>query len=429
MPGDSLYLRLLARGGALPLGRKGPRFAVFFAACVMASFAASAADLTEREAIDLALARSAYRNAEAARIGIAKSAVTDAGLWPNPTLGVERERVRAAGGHNQETSVKLSQTFDLSGRRQLRREAAETRLDAARFDLLDQRQRTVLEVRRAFADALYKTRQQARLAAWMGRIDSAIATVDRLSRAGEASGYDRRRLEREALSVRSQLLAAEADVALAMEQLAGFLGNAPAAEYRPIGNLVPDAPPPLEGLRETLRQRPDLASFASQSEAFDRERRAAERQWIPDITLGVGQKRAEEQGRDDYGVILSLSIPLSVFDRGQAEEQRARAHAKALRSERELTLTKAEANLRGVWRQAVSLRDAALRLRPPPENSGADLSSIAEAAYRTGERTIVELLDAYRAELDADMNELDLQMRARLARIDLDALTGTQIHE
>ena len=159
------------------------------------------------------------------------------------------------------------------------------------------------------------------------------------------------------------------------------------------------------------------------------ERTAAERAWIPEVTLGLGQKRVDEPNRSDTGVILAFSVPLPVFDRGQANEQRARASASTLRAEQALTYAKGEAEVKGIWRQTVELRQAAQTFRRESPGSSRDLTGIAEAAYRGGESGVLELLDAYRSELEAETTALDLELRARLARIELDAVSGVKTHE
>jgi len=94
-----------------------------------------------------------------------------------------------------------------------------------------------------------------------------------------------------------------------------------------------------------------------------------------------------------------------------------------------LTYARLEAALRGVWRQAAELRQVAASFRRESLGSSRDLTHIAEAAYRAGEGNILDLLDAYRAELNAETTALDLELRARLARIELDVLSGARTHE
>ena len=392
------------------------------------SQAAPAADvraLTERQAVELALARPVYRQLEDGRLAVAGSAVTEANLLPNPVFAWEQDR---AGG-SVESTARVFQTFDFSGRRALRREAAGIRMDAARFDQEDRRLNTMVEVRRVYSESLFRQEVGGAYARWLRRIENAAEIVRNLAKAGEASGYDRRRLEREAQTATARAAGVAADYARLRETMSGLIGKASGEVVTLEGKLLPGNTPLLESVQSTLRQRPDLASLNAQADAFDRERSAAERAWIPDVTLGVGQKRSEEPGRTVTGPVLAFSLPLPFFDRGQAGLQRAQARASTLRAEQALTYARSEAELRGVWRQAAELRQVAASFRLESLGSSRDLTRIAEAAYRAGEGNILELLDAYRAELDAETTTLDLELRARLARIELDMLSGAKNHE
>jgi outer membrane protein TolC len=42
---------------------------------------------------------------------------------------------------------------------------------------------------------------------------------------------------------------------------------------------------------------------------------------------------------------------------------------------------------------------------------------------------VLDLIDAYRSELDTELMSLDLDYRARIARIDLDQIAGVSPHE
>ena len=385
--------------------------------------------LTERKAIDLALSRPAYRELERGRASVAESGVTEAQLLPNPVLALERERVGAQSGRSTESSIRLSQTFDISGRRALRHDAAVNRLEAGRLEEQDRRQGVVTDVRRLFGEALYRQQHRVALLSWQKRIDSALEVVRKLVTAGETSGYDRRRLEREAQTVRARVASATADYSRAREVLRGLTGEPADRAAALDGMLMPDAPLSLETIFGNLRQRPDLASLNAQAAAFDHERSAAERGWMPDMTLGLGHKRIDEFNRDDSGVVLALSFAIPLFDRGQASEQRARAQANILRAEHALKFARSEAELTGMWQQTETLRTAASEFRRESLAASRELTRIAEAAYRAGEGGVLELLDAYRAELEAETTAIELELRARLARIELDALSGAHVHE
>jgi len=97
----------------------------------------------------------------------------------------------------------------------------------------------------------------------------------------------------------------------------------------------------------------------------------------------------------------------------------------AARAEYALAKQKADGDLIGLHRQLVQLIAAAERYRREAVAPSADLVRIAEAAYRAGESTVLELLDAYKGALEAETMALDLEGKARDARIELDQLTGS----
>lgn len=392
------------------------------AAACMAASAAWGIDLDEQGAVARALARPEYLEAEAGRLAAARGAVRSAGVLPNPVLHLEHERVALPGGRSTERSASIAQSVDFFGRRALRVEAAESRAAAAQHEARSRRLETVAEVRRAFAEALYLERQRQGLGAWLSRVAAASEIVARLARSGEVAGYARRRIEREVHAAQARVSAAGADGLRAKERLRALAGL-DAGELRPAGDLAPREPSPLPAALASVRERPDLAALLAEAEALDRERALAERAWAPEVTLGAGQKRVDEPGGSGNGVVLSLAFPVPLFDRGEGKRASAAGQARAIRAEHALRLARIEADVRGLWQQATALRSGAASLRAAPAG---ELSRIAEAAYRAGEGGILELLDAYRAELEAELAALDLEMRARLARIELDAFMGVE---
>lgn len=385
--------------------------------------------LTEREAVAAALSRPAWLEAESGRIAEAESVVTEAHALPNPQFAFNRDRVGMPGGDITERTVQISQTFDISGRRSLRQEAASQRLDAERLDSRARKLRTIAEVRRSFAEVQHRTQVQAVLGLWLTRIENAATVTAQLAQAGEVSGYDRRRIEREAQAAKARLSLAQADAARSREMLAALTGKSIAEAANLSGELLPDTTPALEPLRTRMRQRPDLSSMLTQAEAAEREQQAAGRGWIPDLTLGIGQRMLEEPTRSGSGAMVGVSFSIPLFDQGGAKQQRSRAQAQTIRAEHALAQARAEAELNAAWRQADELRKTVPAWHAQAPEGSLRLPEIAEAAYRAGEATLLELLDAYRSELDFSTTELDLALRARWAHIDLETLSGVSSYE
>jgi len=380
--------------------------------------------LTESESLRIGLARSELSDLGRGRVDEAAADALETGLWANPTLEYSRDNSRNSTGVREET-WQLSQPFDLSGRRRLRREAGEQRIVAAEADVRQFRAERAVEIRRDFFQLLLHERQLTALDAWVSRFAKAERVVGKLRVAGEASGYDLRRLARERQAAIAQRAEKQAELELIREQFAALLGTEITAYAGISGHLLPAAPAGLEILLGKLDARPDLAALGVRAAAADLDGRAAARGWIPEVTLGVGAKRGDYGFGQETLTSFTAAIPLPVFDRQQPGQQRAAAQATVTRAEYRLARSRAEGQLRGLHRQVTQLVDAASRYRRDAAAQSDDLVRIADAAYRAGESTVLELLDAYKGALEAETTALDLEWKAREASIELDQLTGS----
>jgi cobalt-zinc-cadmium efflux system outer membrane protein len=379
--------------------------------------------LTEAEAVRLALIRADWLELGQGTIQAAEADVLAAGQRPNPTLSYSRDQLNGAAD-SVEQALMLSQEFDLSGRRALRRDAAQRRVQAVSSENDRRRMERAGEVRRSFADTLYAESVIRATEHWVVQFRRVEGLVEKQVRAGEASGFDRRRLARERQGAQARLAEERARLAATRAKLLALIGET--REMPVSGELVPPVLPPLDAALAGLDQRPDLRALAQHAEAVDIEGRAARKGLIPDLTVGFGPKWSDSAGIRANGLAVQVSIPLPVFDRQQADQKRALAEASRLRAERRLARTRATAEIAGLHRQAEALRQAALDYRAGAVAASPDLVRVAEAAYRGGESGLLELLDAYRGALDAEMTALELELRAREARIEYDLMTGSQ---
>lgn len=411
-----------SRPGARP-ARRHPLALLVLAACLLPG-AVLADTLTEPEAISRALQRPPVQAMANARVAAAQGAVSEAGRWPNPVVSVAQEEVDEPGGTATERVYQISQSFDFSGRRQLGRQAAGLRLESARAGSQAGQQGIVQEARQAFADLLYQQRRVEALRQWQERLRQSADVVTRLARAGEAAGFDRRRLQLELHQAISRHEQARADLVASQHRLAGLTGVDNALTLSATGDLLPAATPPAPGLQAQLPQRADLKALAAEAEAVALDSRAAGREWLPDLTVGVGRKQVDTPTGSGDGLALSVSMPIPLLNQGGARRSRLAAEADTLRAERELRHQEAAAQLQGQWQQLERLREEALRFRRDALQNAQELSRIAATAYRAGEVGVLELLDAYRSELSASQDALDLEHRAQRARIELDALAG-----
>lgn len=393
---------------------------VTMAALVLSLCAGSAlagTGITEAEALRLGLSRPEFSDLLQARVGEAEADALAAGTWANPTLELTRDKT----GITRESSWQLMQPLDLSGRRGLREDAARHRVRATEADNRARRNERAVQLRRAFHDLL---RQQETLRAvgdWTARFAVIGGVVDKLARAGEVAGYDRRRLEREQRSAEARLAEARADLERGRARLAALIGRD--VDDGIAGRLPPEMPPAIQNLQARLAARPDLSALTARVDAAQADNAAARRN-LPELTVGIGGKRADDGTARENGNLVMLAFNLPLFDRQQVGDQRSAAQAQAARAELGLARQQAEGELAGLHRQLTQLIIAAERFRGSAVAPSAELVRIAETAYRAGESTILELLDAYKGALEAETTALDLEWKAREVRIELDQLTG-----
>ena len=398
-------------------------FYVLLAALPLAA-AAQHSSLSESEALRRGLARAEFTDLNNALVETAQAERLAAGVFANPTLSYEHDQGRGSASGTEESWL-ISQSFDISGRRGLRQEAAEARVEAAHAGNILRRGEWVAEIRRRFYEALQLQEAVRVTQAWTEHFARVAGLVDKLARAGEASGYDRRRLLREKHGADARLQTARGELERAKERLAALIGSSGQVPGELVGELLPASPAALTDITGVLERRPELQALARRVEAAEFEGRAAGRGWIPDVTLGVGPKQTDNGITREKMTVISVAIPLPVFDRQQAGERRAAAAAMQARSEYGLAKSRAEGELRGLKRQLELLTASARSYRANALGETPELLRIAEAAYRGGESSLLELLDAYRGALESEISALDLEWKARQARIDYDLLTGS----
>jgi outer membrane protein TolC len=141
------------------------------------------------------------------------------------------------------------------------------------------------------------------------------------------------------------------------------------------------------------------------------------------LELNAGMKHVSDAG-GGYGYVLGLSLSLPVFDSGQA----LRAEAKAQRG---LHLARRDALARKLSRQkarAQALHRAAqaelIRFEATTRAPVKALLLAAQSGYREGERSIVELLDAQRAETEVAERRLQLLVATKKAEARVRAASG-----
>ncbi len=288
--------------------------------------------------------------------GIHDAGKARAGLLPNPTLELEGGTGALTGSKDENNlSIRISQEFSLSGKRDKRMAVAEGELEMYRWRLADKERVLREEVRTAFYDVILAEK----------RIALAERSIE---------------LNRQLLDVARERLSAgdipELEMNLVKVELARSEGAKSDAAKNLLQNQVKletlmglslDKHPSISGslesaiqLSKTLadlkqlayEQRPDLKALEAEKSRGEADIALAHAEGVPNLTAGLAVSRdtssmeiGGKEGKDTAHTIgVKLSIPIPLFDRNQAGVGEAR-------SKRNIAESRLAATVRNVERE------------------------------------------------------------------------------
>lgn len=382
----------------------------------------------------------ALRNSPLLRVADAEARRADAELTAadvllqnNPELaaGIGQRRVSGASGLEYEASI--SQRLEIAGERGLRRAAAQSARQRARIEIGAIRWTVHREIHTAFHAALV-ARERLDAARVALAFSKRLADIARKRRdAGDISDLDVQVAETELAQVRQAEIAAAGAYTVARLALAELAGWPAAEPPEPAGNLDPPRAPDSDEalLRLAVTAFPELAIRRARVLEEEARVRLADREAWPEPTIGLTYAQESEPAEADAARqhigMVTLAVPLPLWNRNAGERARARA---------ELAISKAEeAAVRRVLaprvrRAAALVRAAAERI----EAFGAEILpnmqrnlDLIGRAFELGEIDILEVLVARGRFLDAQRAALDAYEEYYRAIGELEAAVGREL--
>ena len=379
--------------------------------------------MTEQYVLKQFMERSPQATALRARIPVTRAESHLQILAPNPAVTASREDV----GGVKDQFLTAEQSLPISGRLGLLKRAGKEAVSAAeqqtKYDLLLLR----AEVRLAFYELLAAQQREAIATQSTVGLREIVRVLREREKVGEGSGYDALRAERELADTEALLNAEKLNVATTRNRLSQFLTGG-AGQLIAKGELLPG--PELPSVQDLIARatsgRGDIVAQQRTVSRFAFEQRAAERQRIPEPTVLAGLKRTSTPGFVDNGYVATVTVPLPLFNRGQTDADRARALRERTESDRAVLVRQVEAEVRSAYDAVVLRRNASAEYRKSAAGA-ADLSNIARLSYQEGERGILELLDAQRVAVGAQVRTVELSFDMKKAEIELGRAVGEEV--
>jgi cobalt-zinc-cadmium efflux system outer membrane protein len=251
-----------------------------------------------------------------------------------------------------------------------------------------------------------------------------LASAEARFSEGDLAGYDLRRLRFETLQFGRRTALAELDLEEAERRLGSLLVDSDGSRRFSVEDLViTEIGGRLEGdlLARALANRPEIRSAESFVDALEAAAGLARSSVLRGTSVTGGLKR---QADGSEGVFLGLALPLPFADRRKGAVDAAQAEVLAAESEVDL--------LRRSIAQQVSLASARLQiaqrqqelLGPTGGEEAQELLAIARLSFAEGEMRAVDVLDATRAFVEAQLMESQVQGGLWKAYFELEQAVG-----
>lgn len=377
--------------------------------------------LTLAAAIELALSANPELSAAANELRAVEGAVIQAGVLPNPDISTSVEDTQNKA--TRTTTVQINQLIELGGKRSARIATAERSRDVATADLAAKRLDVRASVIGAFFDALVAQERLQQAEDLLDLAQRATLAASRRVTAGKISPVEETKARVAEASARIDLSQAKGDLASTRKRLAATWGSS-IPRFGQIEGRTDILPEILstEEIERRLNNAPVLARVRHEADRFAALTELERSRRIPNVTVSLGSKHAEELGRNQ--TLVGISIPLPLFDRNQGnllEALRRADRAKDELSAAEVRLSTEVAQnherLKVLVNEAQTLHDEIL----PGARSAYEAAS---KGFELGKFSFLEVLDAQRTFFQARAQYLKSLSEAHRTASDLERVLG-----
>lgn len=400
-------------------------FATLAAVATPSIVGAQSLPLTESEALARVSPSNPRVRAIRSSIDVARADVLTANRWPNPRVTFDREAVAGV----TENMTMVSQALPITGRRGFEVQSAMALVDAASIRADDAVRRRRADLRQAFGQLLSAQVHERELGAARDRLQGLADILSKREAAGDTAGFDRLRADREVFDLDADRAAVSTDRARAQAALAEFFDDVvdPSTIVAVDVHTARAMLPPLSALvAQAESTRSELVALRKELEAARLSGRAADRRRVPEPEVAAGTK-SSTAASGDIGTVITLHATVPLFDRGRPERALADARASQASARAEVYRAALRMEITALRAAVVERRDTAERYRAAAVNGAGQIERIAQISYDAGERSILELLDAYRTSASARVRQAALDAAVKQAEIELAFVSGWEI--
>ena len=349
---------------------------------------------------------------------------TQAGVRPNPVIGLEAEDFGGSkpygGIDRSQFTLSASQAFELGAKRPARIEAGAASIQAARLLRDQQRSDFALLLATAYLQTEVAQRRSilADAALELAIEDARIAQV--LVTSGKEAELRGLQAQTVVSTARAESGLAQAERSAALSSLTALAGSDVA--FTSLGGSLLQHADRIEAIQPIdPLETPSYLAAKAQRDAAAKRVRVERTRATPDLTVSVGVRRIQESDATDF--VAGVSMPIPVFDQNRgnvsaarAELQGAEARLNAARLDAEATIRSSTARLAASQARVAAAHDA--------ERTGQEAYRLTRLGYQAGKLPLIEVLTARRSVSEAALQTLTASVERLNAEAELARLQG-----
>jgi cobalt-zinc-cadmium efflux system outer membrane protein len=355
-----------------------------------------------------------------------------AGLLPNPELEAEVENF---GGNNElqgfksaETTVQISQMFELGGKRGYRTRTAELEKNLTGREYEIKRLDVFEEISTSFWEVLAAQERAVIAEALLELAQEALSSVAQKVAAGKAPAVEEVQANIALTTSELECKKIKSDLEAARSRLVSAIGR-PSPEFdKAEGSfeaLV--AMPGLEALYAALDESPEMLLWETELEKRKAEVMLTDAGAIPDITISAGPRYYNEN--NDKAWVAGFSMPIPLFNRNQGERQEARCNAARAEEEHKAARIKIRSDLVQTYQSCSASFELAAALRDKAIPGAQQALNVTRDGYWQGKFNYLMVLDAQRTFFELKQHYVDTLADYHANRTAIERLIGQPLDE
>ena len=384
-----------------------------------------------QDLIDIAKRENPILDVLKAKEDAAKSSVVTAESFLNPEIeagsGPSRYRTPSTNpNQKQNWGVTLSQPLEFPNVRSARKAVAESRVNYAGYVTEATMINLSLQIKKAFYEVL---QNEAILKIAEGDRDALNDIRGRVALrvdVGEAPRYELIKADTELIAAQRDADAAKLRIYESKLYLRGLVSKSIVNIFDVTGSLPPsDIALNMEQLKDDINKSPRLKQIKASADIAENRLRLEEKLINPGVTLKAGV----DQDPDITSYRFGLSIPIPLWNQRQGLIGEASANYREIQAQytdQELTLRR---DIEAAFQRYLIAQQQVKTFESNLLTQAESVLKVAEAAYRYGERGILEYLDAQRTYRLVRKDYLASRYDYIVAILEIEQLLGMDILE